>query len=95
MDQQRLSHVLDILGFMAVAHVVNLVDLVEEHGNPADILALEEARKDLAICARELAADFPELSRQMLEQTSEDIVRDSMSEIVARYGSPTKSKPSA
>ena len=91
MDQQRLSDVLDILGYMAVAHVVNLVDLVNEHGSPADIAALENARESIAICARELAADFPDLSRQMLEQTSEDIVSDSMSEIVARHGSPKMS----
>ncbi len=91
MDQQRLSDILDILGYMAVAHVANLADLVEEHGHPSDISALEEARESLATCARELANDFPDLSRLMLEQTSEDIVRDSMGEIVTRYGSPKKS----
>lgn len=91
MDQQRLSDVLDILCYMAVAHVVTLTDLVEEHGDPADISALEDTRDYLAVCARELATDFPELSKKILEQTSEDIVRDSMSEIVARHRTPKKS----
>ena len=91
MDPQRLSDVLDILVYMAAAHIATLEARIEEHGDPTDISALEDARESLAVCARELAADFPELASKVFEYTSEDIVRDSMSEIVARHRAPKKS----
>lgn len=88
MDPRVISAVLDILGYMAVAHTCHLVDEVNRHGRPEDIIALAEARTNIATCARAIRDDYSEIADMMLQQVSQDIVENVIDEAVAKHSDP-------